>query len=349
MRLLIVTGLGYPPVNHGGAETSLDQLARASIARGHQAAAVALDASRLGRLARKLIPDLEVDRRHPYPLIRAAGVSQARAHVAERLRRDRPDVVLCCNVRDPALLRLAVASGARVLIWVPDVGFRTYIDWVPRGAVIAASSRFVAERLREQAALTAHVLYPLIDLDAYRASRRRPEHILFLNPWRTKGTELVLATAALLPRRRFEIVDSPVLPAADRRLLHRGAAALRNVTLSPPVDDPRQLYARCALLLCPSRIDDASPRVILEAHVNGIPVLASRAGGIPEVLGDGGVLLPREAPPAEWAARIEAILADPTPLAERARANAARREFAPANVLERFLELAGDVAAREAA
>jgi hypothetical protein len=52
--------------------------------------------------------------------------------------------------------------------------------------------------------------------------------------------------------------------------------------------------------------DEAFGRVIVEAQVNGIPVVARRTGGIPEALGDAGVLLPPDAPGAAWPTRSRA-------------------------------------------
>jgi glycosyltransferase involved in cell wall biosynthesis len=83
-------------------------------------------------------------------------------------------------------------------------------------------------------------------------------------------------------------------------------AALRselpaNVTLHPPTRDMRPLYARARLLLAPSQWEEAWGRVATEAQVSGIPVLASNRGGLPEAVGNGGILLPADAPGNEWA------------------------------------------------
>jgi glycosyltransferase involved in cell wall biosynthesis len=53
----------------------------------------------------------------------------------------------------------------------------------------------------------------------------------------------------------------------------------------------RKFYGQIDLLLVPSLLEDAFPRVILEAAGNGIPVIATRVGGIPEALGGSGILI----------------------------------------------------------
>jgi glycosyltransferase involved in cell wall biosynthesis len=53
----------------------------------------------------------------------------------------------------------------------------------------------------------------------------------------------------------------------------------------------KAFYGQIDLLLVPSLVEEAFPRMILEAAVNGVPVIANRRGGIPEALGDSGILI----------------------------------------------------------
>jgi glycosyltransferase involved in cell wall biosynthesis len=74
---------------------------------------------------------------------------------------------------------------------------------------------------------------------------------------------------------------------------------------------------------------EASSVAALEAMACGVPVVASRAGGLPEVVDDAvGALVP-PADPRALADAIAALLADPAGL--RARGTEARRR-----VVERF-------------
>ena len=49
-------------------------------------------------------------------------------------------------------------------------------------------------------------------------------------------------------------------------------------------DDPGAVLSRLDLLVVPSTVPEATPRVILEAFSAGVPVLASASGGIPELI-----------------------------------------------------------------
>jgi glycosyltransferase involved in cell wall biosynthesis len=89
---------------------------------------------------------------------------------------------------------------------------------------------------------------------------------------------------------------------------------------------------------------DGIPVALMEAMASGIPVIASRLSGIPELVRDGETgLLAQPGSPADLAAAFRRLLADPA--AAAARASAARelveREFAIERSADRMLELFG--------
>ena len=63
-----------------------------------------------------------------------------------------------------------------------------------------------------------------------------------------------------------------------------------NIKIMPNQIDMRPVYAETKVLLFPSFWNEPSGRTIVEAQLNGIPVMASRRGGIPENLNGGGFL-----------------------------------------------------------
>jgi glycosyltransferase involved in cell wall biosynthesis len=84
-----------------------------------------------------------------------------------------------------------------------------------------------------------------------------------------------------------------------------------------------QLYSACDALALPS-LSDNFPNTALEAMACGLPVVASRAGGIPEIVRDGeNGLLAEAGNAAELAQRLESLLAD-VALRSRLGANARR-------------------------
>jgi len=93
--------------------------------------------------------------------------------------------------------------------------------------------------------------------------------------------------------------------------------------------------------LLPSRMEGFS-QSLLEAMALGKPVIASAAGGNPELVTDGedGLLVP-PLEPAAWAAALERVLVDPAlaaRLGEAAR-HTARERFSLDRTVSRTLQL----------
>ena len=66
-------------------------------------------------------------------------------------------------------------------------------------------------------------------------------------------------------------------------------------------------YAQARLLLVPSVWEEAWGRVVTEAQLNGIPVLATAIGGLPESVGPGGILIPPGSGIEVWNAHLRKL------------------------------------------
>ncbi len=61
-------------------------------------------------------------------------------------------------------------------------------------------------------------------------------------------------------------------------------SGIKNLRIMPNTPDARKFYAVSKLLLMPSLVENAG-FIAMEAMTNGIPVLASNRGGLPETIG----------------------------------------------------------------
>ncbi len=115
-----------------------------------------------------------------------------------------------------------------------------------------------------------------------------------------KGPDLFIEAAGLIHRKRPDVYFLVVGDGPLRSVLHAQA----NEKRLPAVFIGRQADLRIALrasnvLVVPSR-QEAFGRVLIEAMAMGVPVVAARVGGIPEVCTDGrtALLVPPEDPRA---------------------------------------------------
>ncbi|MFO1055842.1 MAG: glycosyltransferase [Dongiaceae bacterium] len=325
-RILLAATVEHLPEATGGVESTTHELALALRALGREPAVLARTrAAGRGRA---------VDRDLGYAVHRAR---RPLAALPGLLRSWRPDAALVQLGRIVPLAARLLEAGVPTLVYLHNLERASWggpLIEDPRLAYLT-NSGFMAERLAPLIGHRPLTVPPLIDRERYRTE---PEGrcVTFVNPLPAKGLEIALGLAAARPDIPFELVESwPLRPAEEARLA-AALAALPNVVLTRRVADMRPVYRRSRLLLAPSRWIESWGRVASEAQVSGLPVLASRSGGLPEAVGPGGILLPPEAPLADWLAALARLWDDEGAyrrLAAAARRHAARPGIQPARVL----------------
>jgi glycosyltransferase involved in cell wall biosynthesis len=217
--------------------------------------------------------------------------------------------------------------------------------WALRGAdAVVAVSAATADRLATLARRPRRdiaVIHNGIDIDTYAApaaGRPRAELCaalgadsrdrLILMPAMLrdgKGHDAMIAAMhtirAAAPRARLLLAGSGEREAELRRLAAPLGDAVR--FLGTRTDMP-ELYAACDVCVLPS-LSEAFPTALLEAAAAGRPAVATAVGGTPEIVVHErtGLLIGR-ADPAELAAAVLRLLADPGMAAAMGTAAAAR-------------------------
>ena len=138
-----------------------------------------------------------------------------------------------------------------------------------------------------------------------------------------KGHDDLLAAAALLGDLPVRFVLAGSGPEEARLRAAAEAAGLAGrVAFAGFREDVAGLLAAADLVVHPSHAD-ALPTALIHALAAGVPAVATRVGGIPEIVGEeAGALVPA-ADPAVLAAAIRSLAADPE---RRRRMGAAARE-----------------------
>jgi D-inositol-3-phosphate glycosyltransferase len=109
--------------------------------------------------------------------------------------------------------------------------------------------------------------------------------------WPIKGQALLLAALNELrtdhPRLECVLIGQPTEPYAQalQRFIRRHGLGDR-VRVLPFARDLRQWWRAADVAVCPSE-SESMPATVLEAMAFGLPVLASRVGGVPEVVEPG--------------------------------------------------------------
>ncbi len=169
-----------------------------------------------------------------------------------------------------------------------------------------------------------------IDLAPYQAiarervvgsSERRPLRVLYLGYiWKAKGSfDLVEAArqmSASGEQAVFDLVGSemrpPELEQLGRLIQETGLSGI--VNLHPPAfgEDKLAYFRHADLFVYPS-YSEGMPMAVIEAMASGLPVVASTAGGLPDLVQDGvnGVLV-APGQPGQLAAALCSLVGDPT-------------------------------------
>ena len=345
MEIAFVSGNPHLPQAVGGVEVNTHALAGELMRRGHRVSVLAKLSLRtpfgwwraVGGVAAG--SSLAVDRGLGYPVFRARRPGR-HAGALPRL-----DVAI---VQNGAMLDLAAGFtrlGVPAVAYLHGLGFRSWAKAGGAAAVLPfsgyiANSRFTAGCLRQLYGIEAAVVPPLIRREHY-LTPVDGAMVTMVNPVAVKGVDLALEIAALCPGIPFCLVRGWPLGLRGAAALNRRVRLLPNVELRGSAADMRTVYRDTRLLLVPSQWEDETwGRVVSEAQISGIPVIASNRGGLPEAVGPGGVILPYDAPAAEWAVAVRTLWSDAgrhRALSQAAVDHAARPELDPERQIDALI------------
>ena len=297
MRVLSVTTHPYPPQHYGGSEMSTHDMCMSLMEHGVRPTV-------LCRLWRSRLRTSSF----AYDVVR---VRDPVKHIGELVATLAPAVAVVQAGAQIECARRLSALGIPTLVYVRDVQFERLSEPYFEHPLLSyvANSAFTAGEVQRRFGITCDVIPPIVRRAAYATESERT-HVVFVTPHRFKGVDTVFALARRLPQCKFLVVESWPLSAWDRFRLRIAARGLGNITWCAATSDMRALYRQARIVLAPSRWNEAWCRVVTEAHLSGIPVIATNIGGLPESVGAGGILIDPDAGDEEWANAIELLWND---------------------------------------
>jgi len=174
-----------------------------------------------------------------------------------------------------------------------------------------------------------HILQNAIDLEPYQVLARarsvqtphaNPLRILYLGYiWKAKGSFDIVEAARLMAGVKeqavFDLVGSEMRPPELEQLARLIQEAGLNgvVNLHPPAfGEDKLAYFRCADIFVYPSYSEGMPMAVIEAMASGLPVVASTAGGLPDLVQDGvNGLLVEPGQPEQLAAALQKLMTNP--------------------------------------
>lgn len=172
-------------------------------------------------------------------------------------------------------------------------------------------------------------------------------------PEGARGMAIAMSTAERIKGAGLFLKIAEAMPEMTFLLAGRGDAAAcgydsrrhRNVQVTGMIA-PSDFYGQSWLVLMPSQWAEPFGRMAPEAQAAGVLCMGSRVGGIPEAMGDGGLLVTDFLDPEAWVKAIRVLQADPDlQRIQRERGKHAWQRFEASKVEAQFVASVGKLVA----
>lgn len=195
---------------------------------------------------------------------------------------------------------MCVPTGQKVLWPLVRNLIKQKIRGLSFSEMVLANSHFMKKDLEEHTDKTVNVLFPPVDFPIGDGLPGPGDKILYMGCGYWKGTDLVMKLARDLPKYDFLVAGDPeVLNKWDLK-------DYPNVEYHPWIDR-NVAFDQGRILLFPSMWPEPFGRIPVEAGQRFIPTIGSNRGGVPESVGEGGVLLDPDGY-EQWLAWVQVLM-----------------------------------------
>jgi glycosyltransferase involved in cell wall biosynthesis len=315
----------------GGLFRHVVDLARGQIARGHKVGLIA-DSTTGGAQAEAVLADLAKDLAlgiSRIPVGRHLGLRDLAGvrHVSRRIAETGAQVIHGHGAKGGAYARLASTPEGAIRAYTPHGGSLLFRPSALLGAFYLTLEKILMRRgdlflfvsARSAQVFRANIGNPkgivevvhngiaAADLEPVQPAADATD-LVFIGEFRLiKGIDILLDAMASLHRSGRRIGATIVGYGPDEHALQAQALrlGLGEYTRFLPAMPARRAFALGRLMVVPSR-SESLPYIVLEAAAAGVPLIATRVGGIPEIFGP---LSHRLVPPENAEALAAAVAA----------------------------------------
>lgn len=236
------------------------------------------------------------ERKHAWESLVGSRYDQTFREILERWK---PDITLTFggDATDARRRALARQSGSRVVFALHNLAYRkrppSEVD------LFLCPTEYLKSEYANALSAPIAVLPPPLPFDESPQTASDQSVVVFVNPEPAKGALLVAKLAERLGRLR---PSQPLLVVGGRApaetIIAIGAdfscdlTRYPNIFALPPTHDVNAIWRETRVLLMPSAVREAAGRCAIEAMRFGAVCLAANHGGLPEMVGDAGILLP---------------------------------------------------------
>ena len=188
----------------------------------------------------------------------------------------------------------AHSRGAATVFMLHNFHYHDPSTFTDVNAVIV-HSHLAAEYYRNALDLNCTVLPIPIDYDHSHVEQFEQKYVTFINPSIENGVYIFAKIADELGHKRPDIPLLVVEGRATEATLAACGIDLRshgNINLMASSHAKRRIWGVTRVCLLPALGPESQPLSVVEATINGIPVICSDRPGISETLGKAGVVLP---------------------------------------------------------
>lgn len=314
MRILLITAHALMPQSRGEIQSTIHEQGLLLTEQSETVAALCgLSGEGLlglrGRIVmRALGKRTVVDRRLGFAAYRAANIAEA---LGEVLEHENPDVVLIYGYDIESIAPAFADRPIPVVVYLRngDLNQSASVFEMLHCRHYVTDCAFTAERLTQCFGLDSTIVYPIVIPEHYR-TQTTGEFVTVFDPDPGEGGDIGLGAAARCQEIPFMFAEYAPLDQQGRTSLLDTLRHLPNSRFASISVLSRETLAGTRLVVAPSKQGQSFCRLVAEAQINAIPVIASKCGGMTESVGPGGILIEPDASLDVWVDAIRRLWSD---------------------------------------